>query len=279
MTPAPAHVFFEHIRYDVETALLFWPSTLTGLALAAAGAVVGTFVLLRREAMVALALPQVVGLGVAVGLRLAWPPLAPAVGAVVISLALLAWARRRGTDHLALPWVFVAGACLSFLVIANSGQFVSDMKDRFTGVDVAVGEAQAVRAACVLVATAVVCAALWRRWLVMAQSPSAARLAGLRPAGWEAFFLFMLAAVVLIGAEALGNVMVLAALFLPAGTVLPWARRIPGALAAAVLVGLVTFSLGYCASIEMSWPLSQSVGGVGATALLLSHGIAALRGR
>ena len=271
-----AHGFFDHVRGDVETALFLWPTTLTGLALAAAGAVVGTFVLLRREALVALALPQVVSLGVAVGLRLAWPPIAPAVGAVAVVLLLLAWARHRGRDHLVLPWAYLAGLCASFLVIANSGQFVIDMQNRFTGMDVAVAEGQAVRASCVLVAVAGACAVLWRRWLVLAQSPTAARLAGLRPAAWEALFLAMLAAVVLVGAEAVGNLLVLVALFLPAGTVLPWARRIPTALAGGVAAGLVMFALGYCASNEMSWPLSQSVGGVGGAMLLVSHAFAAL---
>jgi zinc/manganese transport system permease protein len=269
-----AHTLLERIRDDVNTAIFLWPATLTGLALAVAGAVVGTFVLLRREALVALALPQVVSLGVAVGLRMAWPPIAPAVGAVALMLVLLAWARRRGTSHLALPWTYVAGLCLGFLVIANSGQFLIEMQNRFTGMDVAVGESQAVRATCVLLAVAGVCAILWRRWLVLAQSPTAAQLAGLRPAAWEALFLSLLAAIVLVGAEALGNVIVLAMLFVPAGTVLPWAKRIPPALMGATLVAVITFALGYCASIEMSWPLSQSVGGVGAVLFLMSYVLA-----
>lgn len=272
-----AHTFFDHVRDDIDTALFLWPVTLTGLALAVAGGVVGTFVLLRREALVALALPQVVGVGVAVGLRMAWPPLAPAVGAVVLTLLVLARARHRGTGHLALPWAYVAGLCVGFLVIANSGQFVIDMQNRFTGMDVAVEAGQAVRASCVLVAVALACAALWRRWLVAAQSPTAARLAGLRPAAWDALFLAMLAAVVLVGAEATGNLLVLVALFLPASAVLPWARRVPAAMAGAVVVGVVTFALGYCASIEMNWPLSQSVGGVGAAIALSSMLLAGLR--
>lgn len=270
-------VVIDHIRADIDTALFLWTTTLTGLALAVAGAVVGTFVLLRREALVALALPQVVGLGVAVGLRMAWPPIAPAVGAVTLMLVLLAWARHRGMGHLALPWAYVAGLCVSFLVIANSGQFVTDMQNRFTGMDVAVDQTQAIRAAGALLAVALACAVLWRRWLVLAQAPTAARLAGLRPAGWDALFLSLLALVVLVGAEALGNILVLVALFLPAGAVLPWARRIPAAMAGAIVVGLATFALGYCASIEMSWPLSQSVGGVGAGVLLLSHLLTVVR--
>src|SRR5436309_3157318 len=81
---------------------------------------------------------------------------------------------------------------------------------------------------------AVVCAMLWRRWLLMAQAPAAAELAGLRPARWDTLFLVLLTTTVLLGTDSLGVVMVLAMLFLPSGAVLPWARRISAALIAAV---------------------------------------------
>ena len=72
--------------------------------------------------------------------------------------------------------------------------------------------------------------ALWRRWLSLPQAPAASELAGLRASRWDAFFLCVLGAMLLLGASAFGSVMVLAALFLPAATVAPWTRRLPGML-------------------------------------------------
>jgi len=65
--------------------------------------------------------------------------------------------------------------------------------------------------------------------------------------------------------------MVLALLFLPAATVLPWVKRIPAGMVASVVAGLVFVLVGDVLSIQMRWPFSQSVGGVGFAALIVSR--------
>ena len=64
-----------------------------------------------------------------------------------------------------------------------------------------------------------------------------------------------------MGTDTLGVVMVLAMLFLPAATALPWVARIPAAMVVTVILGLLFLAVGTVLSIEMGWPLSQSVGG------------------
>jgi len=118
---------------------------------------------------------------------------------------------------------------------------------------------------------AVISVLFWRRWLLIAQSPTTAQLARRFPAAWDLLFLCLLGGVVLIGTHAMGVVMVLALLFLPAATVLPVANRIPPAIALAMGVGILDFVLGFYLSNRMSWPLSQAVGGVGFGLFLLSH--------
>src|SRR5205823_7821221 len=115
----------------------------------------------------------------------------------------------------------------------------------------------------ILIVVGVVCALLWRRWLLVAQAPAAAELAGLRPHWWDALFLLLLTITTLLGTDSLGIVMVLVMLFLPAAAVLPWARRIPAALVISAALSLVFLAIGFYLSNVMSWPLSQSVGGVG----------------
>jgi ABC-type Mn2+/Zn2+ transport system permease subunit len=72
---------------------------------------------------------------------------------------------------------------------------------------------------------------------------------------------------------------VLALLFLPAATALPWVRRIPPALALATLIGLVDVYAGFQLSNHMDWPFSQTVGAVGFALMLLSHFCAMLARR
>ena len=58
---------------------------------------------------------------------------------------------------------------------------------------------------------------------------------------------------------------------------LPWARRLPAAMAGSAACSLVFLAGGLAASYAMDWPLSQSVGGVGFAVVLASHGLSALR--
>ena len=290
-TPLAAAEWVE--RYAALSEL-FWPSIVTGLAAGIAGGVLGVFVLLRREALVALALPQVVAAGAAFGMRffgplavppaleplavhVGWPTLPPAVAFVVAALLALAVSRRHGADLL-LPCVYLAGLCLSFLFVAGAGQHLADIQKLFTGIDVSTDEHVAEFSAPLLLVCAAGAAMLWRRWLLLAQAPATAALAGLRPAAWEALFLWLLAATVLLGTNALSVVMVLVMLFMPAAAVLPWVRRVPAALGASVAVSQVMYVAGFVLANEMDWPLSHSVGAVGFAVLLASHAAARVRG-
>src|SRR2546423_14065991 len=74
----------------------FWPTLLVGAAMAIAGGVAGSFVLLRREALAALAMPQIVAGGGAGGVGFNWPALPPALIAGAGGVADLGIARGRG---------------------------------------------------------------------------------------------------------------------------------------------------------------------------------------
>jgi ABC-type Mn2+/Zn2+ transport system permease subunit len=250
----------------------------TAAALGIAGAILGFFVLLRREALVALAIPQVVAIGVAIGMRYEINTLPPALAVALVAMIYFALSRRWGASNWIIPAFYVAGMCLSFLIIANHGQEVEDLQRRFAGVDVAVDPKQALLAVPVLLVVGAICAFLWRRWLLLAQAPAAAELAGLRPARWDTLFLVLLTIVILLGTDALGVVMVLSMLFLPAATVLPWVRRIPVAMVSGAILSLIYLAAGFYLSNKMNWPLSQSVGGAGFIVLAVSQLAAQLRG-
>jgi len=120
----------------LDTIRVVYPSLVTAAALGISGGIVGAFVLLRREALLTLAMPQVVAVGAAIGLRMGWPSLPPALGAVIIAVLLLAWSRRQREGNWLLPALYIGGLSLSFLIIAHSGEHVIEMQNLFTGMDV-----------------------------------------------------------------------------------------------------------------------------------------------
>ena len=280
----------ESLRELFDLARLLAPALLTAGAVGVAASILGVFVILRREALAALALPQAVAVGSAIGFRLGfvalppviadhvgWPTLPPALAVTAATVFFLAWSRRSGAQHWLLPSLYVGALCCSILIVSGAGQHLADLQNLYVGVEVAVDTHVAEYTVPAASLAAVVTAALWRRWLLLAQAPAAAELAGLRPPRWDALFLGLLAAVVLLGTNALGIAMVLAMLFLPPAAALPWARRLPGAIGASVACSLLFLLGGLVVSYAMDWPLSQSVGGVGFGVVLASHGLSALR--
>jgi manganese/zinc/iron transport system permease protein len=279
---SPSVTDFEVSFWDAFTFGM--PSLMLAGAIAFGAAIFGVFVLLKRHTLAALAIPQAVAIGVAVGLRLTWPTwlttqgplgthatLIPAAAAVLLSILLLASTRTAAHVDALLAACYVGGLSISILIMANAGAHVTDMEKRFVGIDVAVDYADVWTVGPVLLGLGVICALLWRRWLLLAQAPAVAELAGLRPARWHYGFHALLAVIVMVGTNSQGVVMVLALLFLPAATVLPWVRRVPGAIVASVIAALLFTVAGDILSIQMQLPFSQSVGGVGFVALIVSR--------
>jgi ABC-type Mn2+/Zn2+ transport system permease subunit len=277
---AAEHHAFNHTAVDGGWSLVrfFAPALAVAAAAGVCGGVLGPFVLLRGEALLAFSLPQAVAVGVAVALRMGWPTLPPAVIAVGLLLAVIAVERRLRPASRAgpslVPALYVAATCVSFLVIAHSGQHVEELQNLYTGIDVAVTFERAAWVVPSLLLCAALAAAFWRRWLLLAQAPAAAELAGRSVAGWHAAFLMLLAAYVLLGTSSQGVVLVLAMLFLPATTVAPWTHRLPTTLLAAAAVAIVDLGLAFGLSNYFAWPLSHSLGAVGSCLLIASRATA-----
>ncbi len=259
----------------VPTIQVIWPSLLAALGAAIGGGALGVLVILRREALLALALPQIVVLGSAVGLHFGFPPLATAVAVTGGCMGLIGSGMRRESVQSLVPSLLIGAMCLSVLLVANAGNELVEVQNLFVGVDVAVDEVQAWVTLAVMSVCGLLAAALWRRWLLIAQSPQVAQLAGLRPARWQVLFLMLLGAVVVVGTSALGTIMVLSMLFLPASIVLPWVKRVPEAIIGAMVIAVLTLAGGFVISIELHCPLSHSVGGCGFAILILSLAAAA----
>lgn len=249
----------------------FAPGLLACAGIGIACSTTGILVVLRKESMLALALPQVVAVGTAIGLRwLGGQTLLPAAGAVALAMGLVVQQSPRRGGSTVVPALYIAGLSLSFLIIAHAGAHVEEMQNLFTGIDVAVTWYQALIVTPILLLAAILVCVNWRRWLLLAQSSAVAELAGLRPKRWDALFLFLMSLIVLLGTSTQGVVMVLAFLFLPAATVLGWSRRIPTALLAAGIVSLLFGGVAFVCSVECSWPFSQTVASVGALGCGLS---------
>jgi zinc/manganese transport system permease protein len=169
------------------------------------------------------------------------------------------------------PALYIGGLAVSILLIVNAAAHLEELQNLLVGMDIAVLPSQAAFAIPILLLTALPPVLLWRRWLLLAQSPSAAQIAGLCPARWHLFFLVILSTIVLVGTNVVGVVLVLALLFLPPLAALPWSRHLTAMMGLATAVGILALILGFIFSNEMSWPFSHSVAAAGIVCVVISH--------
>src|SRR5438876_906191 len=102
------------LRDWIDLHQLFAAPLATAAALGVAGGIVGFFVLLRGEALMALALPQVIAVGAALALRWdleGWKTLPPPLAVALAALCYFVLAKRRGIGTWVLPCFYVAGMC------------------------------------------------------------------------------------------------------------------------------------------------------------------------
>jgi ABC-type Mn2+/Zn2+ transport system permease subunit len=245
------------------------PSLALAAAVSLAGSVTGIFVVLRRESLLALALPQIVALGAAIGLRYGVPPILPAAVVVAAALLILAWARHTHRTETVLPALYVTGLSVSIVLIAKSGKHLAELQNLFTGLDVTVSFEEACIAVPILLGATIVVTLFWRRWLLLGQAPATAQVARVRLWFWHGLFLVILATIVIVGSDGSGIALVISALFLPAALVLPWSRRVPIAMIAAAIFSQLIVAGGFVFSFEANLPFSHSIAAMGCICVFL----------
>lgn len=268
----------EHLQaVYVPTIQLIWPALIGAGAVLFAGAMVGTFILLRRESLLALAVPQAVVLGSAIALRTGIPPVFASAASVGVLLACLGPVRRRETATMLLPAVYVGAMALAVMLVAGGARDLVEIQNQFVGIDIAVDEATAVCASVLLLSCGAAAAGLWRRWLVVSQLPETAALARARPALWHLLLLLLLAVVAIVGTGVSGMVITIAALFVPSTMGLLLGHRLPTALAISAVASLGMLAGGLVVSVEFEAPLGYSIAATGFTVLLVVLPLSMLR--
>jgi zinc transport system permease protein len=282
--PAPAHELHGEptLAEFRDNWDLYQDAVCAGVAAGAVLGLLGVFVVLRRAVFVTAAVSQAAGLGVAVafflsihvGLEL--PPVSVAF-AFGVGAALLIGAFRRAPREAVVGFVYLAASAGAVIVGAHITQEAHDISAILFGTAVLVRpDDLALVLGVGAVATAVVLVA--RRGLVFAGlDPETARVQGLPVRGLEMLLAFLVAAEVSVTTRALGALPVFAFAVLPAVAALGLARRFPGALTTAALIGGLSGGLGYVAAFMFELPVGASQAMLAALGCALTLLIARVR--
>jgi zinc transport system permease protein len=249
-----------------------------GLFIALACAVLGVFLLLRKDAMIGHGLSHITFAGVALGLLVGWMPMLVAlVFSVLAALGIMKLKQSAGLHgDTAIAILSSVGLAVGVVLASISGRFNVAILNYLFG-DILAIEPTEVMLSIVLAAAVVAAVAVfYHRFMFMTFDRESARAAGVPVERLEALITILTAVTIVLGMKIVGILLVAALLVIPAAAGLRIARHFRGAIVGSGLVATVSVIVGLAAAYGLDWPAS---GTIVLTAFLLFGGTLLLRRR
>ncbi|WP_169981385.1 MULTISPECIES: metal ABC transporter permease [unclassified Microbispora] len=224
--------------------------------LGALAGTVGVLVLLRRLAFVSDTLTHTVFPGVVIGHLMGgdggifWGALA--AGVLTAVLLTLLTHRRRVSEDAALAMLLTTLFAVGVVVVSRQTGFTSDLTAFLFGRVLTVNEEQLAQTAVVTVVVVALLAVLRRPLLLRAFDPEGARAAGVRVGLLDLVLNVAVALVVVAAVKAVGTILVIALLIVPAAAARSLSDRLAVIVPLACLVGAAGGWLGLVVSYEAS---------------------------
>jgi manganese/iron transport system permease protein len=218
-----------------------------------AGAI-GVFVVLRRLAFVADALTHTVFPGVVIAFLLDRSILLGALVFGLLTAVLLAGigSNRRVGDDAALAILLTSFFSVGVVLVSRTRTFASDLTVLLFGRVLTVDRADLVQTLALAVLVLAVLAALRKELVLRAFDPAGAAAMGYRTVVLDLVLNVLIALVVVAAVKAVGTVLVIALIVVPAAAARLLANRVATMTALACLLGAVGGWLGLAASYEVS---------------------------
>jgi len=224
-------------------------------------ALIGTFLLPRRLALIGEGLGHfsigVVGLALLLG----WLPL-PLLLPVLVLAALVIWnLPERATLYgdAAIGMVAVSGMALGVLLASVGEGFNVDLMSYLFGDILAVGRGEAMVAAVLMIVVGGVVWLLYYDLIAVTVDPEGCRVLGVRPRLIDAVSAVLAALTVGVGIRSVGAVLISGLLIFPAASALQVTGSVRGALLTAAAFSVVAVLLGIAAAFRLNWPAGPSI--------------------
>ena len=235
-----------------------------GLALSLGAVPVGVFLMLRRMSLIGDAMSHAILPGVAVsylvsGLSLTAMTLGGLATGMAVALmsGLVARATTLKEDTSFAAFLFVALA-LGVVIVSLKGSEI-DLLHLLFGDAQALDAAALVFLAAVTTTTLAVLALIYRPLVMDSVDPVFLRSVSRAGGFAHLTFLMLMVLNMVAGFRALGTLMVIGIMIVPAAAAQFWARSVPGLIAAAIAIGLTSCWLGLAVSYHLGLPPGPSV--------------------
>jgi zinc transport system permease protein len=234
---------------------------LAGLFIAIACALLGVFLILRRDAMIGHGLSHVAFAGVALGLFLNMMPVAAAlIVAVGASLAIMRLKTKAGLyGDTAIAIFSSVGFALGVLVATLSHSFNIDLFSYLFGEILAIEPAEVIFSV-VLAAIVVVLVLLnYQKFMYMTFDRESAKASGIKVDRLDTLLTILTAVTVVLGMKVVGILLVSALIVIPAAAGLQIASNFKQAIFLSAAVSIISVVLGLVLAFLFDLPASGSI--------------------
>jgi zinc transport system permease protein len=232
-----------------------------GIFLAVACAVLGVFLLLRKDAMIGDGLSHVAFAGVALGLLLRqWPMAVALVVSVIGALGIMKLKESAGVHgDTAIAILSSLGLALGVILASVSGRFNAALLGYLFGDILAIEPAEVVLSVLLAAVVLAVTLIFYHRFMYMTFDRDAAQAAGVPVRRLDALITVLTALTIVLGMKIVGVLLVAALLVIPAAASLQTSSRFKGAVLGAGIVGALSVVIGLWAAYILDWPASGTI--------------------
>lgn len=232
------------------------------LALSLAGPPLGVFLVLRRMSLMSDVLQHGILPGIAIGALAAGAALwAMTLGGVLagVAVAMLAGGLARATggrEDSQFAAVYLVALALGVALLSHGGV---DLAHLLFGSVLAVDDGALFLMAGVATVALLGLAALWRPLILDSFDPEGLRAVGGQGARWHLAFLALVVLCVVGGFAALGTLMSVGLMMLPAVAARHWSGRLAGQVRASVALAMLASAAGLLASYHLDLPTGPAI--------------------
>jgi len=234
---------------------------LAGIFVAIACAVLGVFLILRRDSMIGHGLAHVTFAGIAIGLLLNVVPLAAATFvAVIAALGIMKLKERAGLyGDTAIAIFSSVGFAVGILIVSLSQGFNIDLFSYLFGEILAIDVFEVIFSVGLALIVVIIVILNYHKFMYMTFDRESAKVSGIQVRRLDVLITVLTAVTVVLGMKIVGLLLVAALLVIPAAAGLQMASNFKQAIVLSSLVSLLSVILGLVIAFSLDFPASGTI--------------------
>ncbi|MGA1842097.1 MAG: metal ABC transporter permease [bacterium] len=234
---------------------------LAGIFIANTCAILGVFLVLRKDAMLGHGLAHITFGGVALGLFLNILPMTAALlVAVLCALGIIKLREKAGVYEDTAIGIFSSiGLALGIILASLSGDFNAGLMSYLFGDIMAISSTEVWVSMVLTIITFAIIVIFYQELLFVTFDPDSAKASGIKAGRLESILILLTAIVVVLGMKIVGLLLVTAIIVIPAAGSLQIAKSFFSAIIISMLVASLSVAIGLWLAFYLNLPASGTV--------------------